>query len=59
MPWWIGWFKYGVSERQVLQCWRLYRDGKLGPATKRAMKLLPVSIAGEEVLAKPGPTEEA
>ena len=51
--------KYGVNANQVFQWRRLYRDGKLGAAPETAMKLLPVSVAEEEELLRPEPTEVA
>jgi transposase len=51
--------KYGVNANQVFQWRRLYRDGKLGVPPEGAMKLLPVGVADDEELAKPGPTEVA
>jgi transposase len=51
--------KYGVNANQVFQWRRLYRDGKLGVPPESAMKLLPVSVADDEELPKPGPTEVA
>jgi hypothetical protein len=56
---WIGWLKYGVRSNQVLQWWRLYRDGTLNATTERVLKLLPGRDAGKEGLAQPRPTEEA
>ena len=49
--------KYGVNANQVFQWRRLYRDGKLGAAPESAMKLLPVSVAEDEELLRPEPTE--
>ena len=49
--------RYGVNANQVFQWRRLYRDGKLGTAPANAIKLLPVSVAGDEDLAKPEPLE--
>ena len=51
--------KHGVNANQVFQWRRLYRDGKLGAPPEGTMKLLPVSVADEEELAKPGPNEVA
>lgn len=51
--------KHGVNANQVFQWRRLYRDGKLGVTHEGAMKLLPVSVADDEELAKPAPTEAA
>ncbi len=51
--------KHGVNANQVFQWRRLYRDGKLGASPEGAMKLLPVSVADEEELAKPEPAEVA
>lgn len=51
--------KYGVNANQVFQWRRLYRDGKLGSPPEGAMKLLPVSVADDGELPKPGPTEVA
>jgi len=48
--------KYGVNANQVFQWRRLYRDGKLGGPPEGAMKLLPVSVADDDELPKPGPT---
>ena len=45
--------KHGVNANQVLQWRGLYRDGKLGVAPGGAMKLLPVSVAGDEEFSKP------
>jgi transposase len=50
--------KHGVNANQVFQWRRLYRDGKLG-VPEGAMKLLPVSVADDEELPRPGPTEVA
>jgi transposase len=50
--------KHGVNANQVFQWRRLYRDDKLG-LPEGAMKLLPVSVADDEGLPKPGPTEVA
>ena len=49
--------KYGVNANQVFQWRRLNRDGKLGVPPEGAMKLLPVSVADDEELPEPGPTE--
>jgi transposase len=49
--------KHGVNANQVFQWRRLYRDGKLGAPPQSAMKLLPVSVADDEELPKPAPTE--
>jgi transposase len=49
--------KHGVNANQVFQWRRLYRDGKLGVPPEGAMKLLPVSVAEEEEVPKPEPTE--
>src|SRR5271167_2101268 len=49
--------KSGVNANQVFQWRRLYRDGKLGTLPEGAMKLLPVSVADDEELSKPGSTE--
>jgi transposase len=51
--------KYGVNANQVFQWRRFYRDGKLGVPPEGAMKLLPVSVADDEELAKPEPIEMA
>ena len=51
--------KHGVNANQVFQWRRLYRDGKLGVPSEGAMKLLPVSVADDEELAKPEPAEVA
>ena len=49
--------KHGVNANQVFQWRRLYRDGKLGTPLESAMKLLPVSVADDEDLLKPEPTD--
>jgi len=49
--------RHGVNANQVLQWRRLYRDGKLGTVPANAIKLLPVSVAGDEDLAKSEPRE--
>ena len=49
--------KYRINANQVFQWRRLYRDGKLGAAPESAMKLLPVSVAEDEELLRPEPTE--
>jgi transposase len=49
--------RYGVNANQVFQWRRLYRDGKLGTAPANAIKLLPVSVAEDEDLAKSEPLE--
>jgi transposase len=49
--------RHGVNANQVFQWRRLYRDGKLGTAPAKAIKLLPVSVAEDEELAKPEPVE--
>ena len=51
--------KHGVNANQVFQWRRLYRDGKLGVPPEGAMKLLPVSVADDEELLRPEPTEVA
>ena len=51
--------KYGVNANQVFQWRRLYRDGKLGVPPEGAMELLPVSVAEDEEIPKPEPTEVA
>jgi transposase len=51
--------KYGVNANQVFQWRRLCRDGKLEVPPEGAMKLLPVSVADDEELPKPGATEVA
>jgi transposase len=51
--------KHGVNANQVFQWRRLYRDGKLGVSPESAMKLLPVSVADDEELPEPEPTEMA
>ena len=51
--------KHGVNANQVFQWRRLYRDGKLGVPSEGAMKLLPVSVADDEELLRPEPTEVA
>ncbi len=49
--------RYGVNANQVFQWRRLYRDGKLGTAPANSIKLLPVSVAEDEELAKSEPVE--
>ena len=49
--------RHGVNANQVFQWRRLYRDGKLGTAPANAIKLLPVSVAEDEDLAKSEPRE--
>ena len=49
--------RHGVNANQVFQWRRLYRDGKLGTAPANAIKLLPVSVAEDEDLAKSEPLE--
>jgi transposase len=49
--------RYGVNANQVFHWRRLYRDGKLGTAPANAIKLLPVSVAEDENLAKSEPGE--
>ncbi len=49
--------RYGVNANQVFQWRRLYRNGKLGTAPASAIKLLPVSVAEDEDLAKSEPVE--
>lgn len=49
--------RHGVNANQVFQWRRLYRDGKLGAAPQIPMKLLPVSVAEDEGLAKSEPLE--
>ena len=51
--------KHGVNANQVFQWRRLYRDGKLGVPPEGAMELLPVSVAEDEEIPKPEPTEVA
>ena len=51
--------KHGVNANQVFQWRRLYRDGKLGVPPEGAMKLLSVSVADDEELLRPEPTEVA
>jgi transposase len=51
--------KHGVNANQVFQWRRLYRDGKLGTAPVRAMKLLPVSVVEDEEPPRPEPSEVA
>ena len=49
--------RHGVNANQVFQWRRLYRDGKLGTAPSNAIKLLPVSVAEDEDLAKFEPVD--
>jgi hypothetical protein len=49
------WSGTAVSGKNIA----LYRDGKLGLPPGGAMRLLPVSVADDQELAKPGPTEVA
>jgi transposase len=49
--------RHGVNANQVFQWRRLYRDGKLGTSPANAIKLLPVSVAEDEDLAKSEPLE--
>jgi transposase len=49
--------KYGINANQVFQWRRLYRDGKLGAPPRSPVKLLPVSVAEDEVVASPEPVE--
>ena len=49
--------RHGVNANQVFQWRRLHRDGKLGTAPANAIKLLPVSVAEDEDLAKSEPLE--
>ena len=49
--------KHGINANQVFQWRRLYRDGKLGAASHRAMKLLPVSVGDDEEPPKAEPVE--
>ena len=49
--------RHGVNANQVFQWRRLYRDGKLGTAPANAIKLLPVSVAEDEDLAKSEPVD--
>jgi transposase len=49
--------RHGVNANQVFQWRRLYRDGKLGTVPANAIKLLPVSVAEDEDLAKSEPRE--
>jgi transposase len=45
--------KHGVNANQVFQWRRLYWDGKLGAAAEGALKLLPVSVVGDDELRQP------
>jgi transposase-like protein len=49
--------QHGVNANQVFQWRRLYRDGKRGTAPANTIKLLPVSLAEDESLAKSEPVE--
>jgi len=42
--------KHGVNANQVFQWRRLYRDGRLGVPSQGGMKLLPVSVAEDEMV---------
>src|SRR5258708_16606691 len=54
-----GALKYGVNANQVFQWRRLYRGGKLGGPPEGGVKLLPGSLADDQELAQPGPTDVA
>lgn len=49
--------KHGVNANQVFQWRRLYREGKLGAAPQSPMKLLSVSVADDQELARTERTE--
>jgi transposase len=51
--------KHGVNANQVFQWRRLYRDGKLGVPPEGTLKLLAVSVADDEEVPRPEPTEVA
>ena len=51
--------KHGLNANQVFQWRRLYRDGKLGVPPEGTLKLLAVSVADDEEVPRPEPTEVA